>query len=107
MAAGGFWWLCRRLQFALLSVVVHELSVVSPAYPVVRCPRRWQYLVESIRQFPEQEEFLGMVREAGFSLASYTNLSLGVVAIHSGFKLPLPLHRAPTTPASASVGDKE
>ena len=47
----------------------------------------YQYLVESIRRFPDQETFLGMIRDAGFGNASYRNLSLGVAAIHSGWKL--------------------
>ena len=47
----------------------------------------YRYLVESIRRFPRQEELLGMLREAGFRAASFTNLSCGVVAIHSGYKL--------------------
>ena len=47
----------------------------------------YQYLVESIRKFPKQEELLGMVRAAGFGCASYRNLTFGVVAVHSGFKI--------------------
>jgi demethylmenaquinone methyltransferase/2-methoxy-6-polyprenyl-1,4-benzoquinol methylase len=47
----------------------------------------YQYLVESIRRFPDQETFLGMVRDAGFERAAYRNLTLGVAAIHSGWKI--------------------
>ena len=47
----------------------------------------YQYLVESIRKFPDQETFLGMVRSAGFGNAKYRNLTLGVAALHSGWKL--------------------
>jgi len=47
----------------------------------------YQYLVESIRRFPDQETFLGMVRAAGFELAKYRNLTMGVAALHSGWKL--------------------
>jgi ubiquinone/menaquinone biosynthesis methyltransferase len=47
----------------------------------------YQYLVESIRQFPSQDAFKHMIEQAGFSLVSYTNLSGGVCAIHTGFKL--------------------
>lgn len=47
----------------------------------------YQYLVESIRKFPEQEAFAAMIKEAGFKAVTYENLNLGVVAIHSGFKL--------------------
>ncbi|AXI49058.1 bifunctional demethylmenaquinone methyltransferase/2-methoxy-6-polyprenyl-1,4-benzoquinol methylase UbiE [Sulfitobacter sp. SK012] len=47
----------------------------------------YQYLVESIRNFPDQETFLGMVREAGFDNAKYRNLTMGVAALHSGWKI--------------------
>ncbi|MFP4326924.1 MAG: bifunctional demethylmenaquinone methyltransferase/2-methoxy-6-polyprenyl-1,4-benzoquinol methylase UbiE [Paracoccaceae bacterium] len=47
----------------------------------------YQYLVESIRRFPDQETFLGMVRKAGFGQAKYRNLTMGVAALHSGWKL--------------------
>ena len=47
----------------------------------------YQYLVESIRNFPDQETFLGMVKKAGFSNAKYRNLSMGIAALHSGWKI--------------------
>ena len=47
----------------------------------------YQYLVESIRRFPDQETFLEMVRTAGFENARYRNLSLGIACLHSGWKL--------------------
>jgi len=47
----------------------------------------YQYLVESIRRFPSQSAFADMIEQAGFKLVSYKNLSLGVVAVHSAFKL--------------------
>ncbi len=47
----------------------------------------YQYLVESIRKFPDQDTFLGMVRKAGFENAKYRNLSLGIACLHSGWKL--------------------
>ena len=47
----------------------------------------YQYLVESIRNFPDQETFLSMVREAGFENTNYRNLSLGIAALHSGWKI--------------------
>jgi len=47
----------------------------------------YQYLVESIRQFPDQETFARMIRDANFRFVEYENLSCGVAAIHSGFKL--------------------
>ncbi|MEM6760880.1 MAG: bifunctional demethylmenaquinone methyltransferase/2-methoxy-6-polyprenyl-1,4-benzoquinol methylase UbiE [Pseudomonadota bacterium] len=47
----------------------------------------YQYLVESIRRFPDQETFLGMVRDAGFENAKYRNLSMGIACLHSGWKI--------------------
>lgn len=47
----------------------------------------YQYLVKSIRKFPDQETFLGMVRQAGFEQAKYRNLSMGIACLHSGWKI--------------------
>jgi ubiquinone/menaquinone biosynthesis methyltransferase len=47
----------------------------------------YRYLVESIRRFPDQDTLLGMLRDAGFKAASYTNFTFGVVAVHSGYKI--------------------
>ncbi|MAY86195.1 MAG: bifunctional demethylmenaquinone methyltransferase/2-methoxy-6-polyprenyl-1,4-benzoquinol methylase UbiE [Pseudooceanicola sp.] len=47
----------------------------------------YQYLVESIRNFPDQDTFLSMIRAAGFEQARYRNLSMGIAALHSGWKI--------------------
>ncbi len=47
----------------------------------------YQYLVESIRRFPDQERFAEMIRAAGFEQVKYRNLTMGVAALHSGWKL--------------------
>ena len=47
----------------------------------------YQYLVESIRKFPKQDEFKSMIENAGFVNVSYSNLTGGTVAIHSGWKI--------------------
>ena len=47
----------------------------------------YNYLVESIRQFPTQPELTQMFAEAGFSRVKYRNLSNGIVTLHSGWKL--------------------
>ena len=47
----------------------------------------YQYLVESIRKFPDQETFLSMLQNAGFKNNNYRNLSLGIAALHSGWKI--------------------
>ncbi len=47
----------------------------------------YQYLVESIRKFPDQETFLNMIRSGGFENAKYRNLSMGIASLHSGWKI--------------------
>ena len=47
----------------------------------------YQYLVESIRKFPKQEAFAQLIRDAGFSQVTYRNLTGGIAAIHSGWKI--------------------
>jgi demethylmenaquinone methyltransferase/2-methoxy-6-polyprenyl-1,4-benzoquinol methylase len=47
----------------------------------------YRYLVESIRRFPDQQTFAGMIRDAGFERVSVRNLTGGIAAIHSGWKL--------------------
>ena len=48
--------------------------------------RSYRYLVESIRQHPNQEALRKMMGEAGFEDVYYHNLSGGVVALHVGFR---------------------
>ena len=47
----------------------------------------YQYLVESIRQFPKPGAFAGMIGQAGFSRVSWQSFSGGIVALHSGWRL--------------------
>jgi len=47
----------------------------------------YEYLIESIRKFPKQETFAGMIRAAGFEQVSYRNLTGGVAAMHSGWRI--------------------
>jgi len=47
----------------------------------------YRYLVESIREFPDQDTFAGMIGHAGFEQVKYRNLSGGIAAIHSAWRL--------------------
>ncbi|MBO9097060.1 MULTISPECIES: bifunctional demethylmenaquinone methyltransferase/2-methoxy-6-polyprenyl-1,4-benzoquinol methylase UbiE [unclassified Rhizobium] len=47
----------------------------------------YQYLVESIRKFPNQQDFATMIRQADFSRVTFTNYTGGIAALHSGWKL--------------------
>lgn len=44
------------------------------------------YLADSIKAFPKQEEFCGMLNAAGFDHVTYENLAFGAVAIHTAVK---------------------
>ena len=45
----------------------------------------YQYLVESIRRFPDQATFADMMRHAGFDRVTWTNFTGGVAALHQGW----------------------
>jgi demethylmenaquinone methyltransferase/2-methoxy-6-polyprenyl-1,4-benzoquinol methylase len=47
----------------------------------------YRYLAESIRTFPDQDELADMLRQAGFARVEVRNLSGGIAAIHSGWRL--------------------
>ncbi|MEX2451774.1 MAG: bifunctional demethylmenaquinone methyltransferase/2-methoxy-6-polyprenyl-1,4-benzoquinol methylase UbiE [Rhodospirillales bacterium] len=47
----------------------------------------YRYLAESIRRFPNQDAFAAMIGDAGFAQVSYRNLSGGIAAIHSAWRI--------------------
>ncbi|ATX81027.1 demethylmenaquinone methyltransferase [Mariprofundus ferrinatatus] len=47
----------------------------------------YQYLVESIRRFPDQKRFDKLISRAGFDLVRHDNLTGGIVALHRGYKV--------------------
>lgn len=87
----------RFLCLEFSHVVVPGMDAVYDAYSFHVIPRigQWiagdeesyRYLVESIRRFPDQETFAGMIGDAGLGRVSYRNLSGGVVALHSAWRL--------------------
>jgi demethylmenaquinone methyltransferase/2-methoxy-6-polyprenyl-1,4-benzoquinol methylase len=54
---------------------------------VARDAAPYRYLAESIRTFPAQEEFAQRIRAAGFEQVRYRNLTGGIAALHSGWRL--------------------
>jgi demethylmenaquinone methyltransferase / 2-methoxy-6-polyprenyl-1,4-benzoquinol methylase len=67
---------------------LYSFNVIPAMGQVVTGDRdSYQYLVESIRKFPDQEAFAGMIRQAGFGQVSYRNMTMGVAALHSGWKI--------------------
>ena len=54
---------------------------------VARDRASYQYLVESIRRFPDQDTFAAMIEAAGFKRVTYSNFTGGVAALHHGWAL--------------------
>ncbi len=74
----GLQWLYDRYSFNVIPAMGQVVANDRDSY---------QYLVESIRRFPDQEAFAAMIRSAGFEQVKYRNLSMGIAALHSGWKL--------------------
>ncbi|MCP4120818.1 MAG: class I SAM-dependent methyltransferase, partial [Bacteroidetes bacterium] len=49
-------------------------------------PDAYNYLIESIREFPGQQEMANMIATAGLSNVTYRNLSFGIACIHRAMK---------------------
>ncbi len=47
----------------------------------------YEYLINSIEKFSSQDEFFKQIKKQNFSNVSYRNLSGGIVAIHSAWKI--------------------
>ena len=47
----------------------------------------YQYLVESIRTFPDQQTFANLIRKVGFAHVKWQNLTGGIAALHGGWKI--------------------
>jgi demethylmenaquinone methyltransferase/2-methoxy-6-polyprenyl-1,4-benzoquinol methylase len=47
----------------------------------------YQYLAESIRKFPDQDTFTDLITDAGLEQVKYRNLSGGIVAMHSAWRI--------------------
>ena len=47
----------------------------------------YEYLVQSIKHFVNQDELIDLMKQSNFEKCSYRNLSGGIVSIHSGWKI--------------------
>jgi len=74
----GLRWLYDRYSFNVIPPLGRALANDRDSY---------QYLVESIRRFPDQLAFAGMIRDAGFDMVRHRDLSMGVAALHSAWKI--------------------
>ncbi|MEM9842851.1 MAG: class I SAM-dependent methyltransferase [Pseudomonadota bacterium] len=66
----------------------YSFSVIPNAGKLIAGDREsYQYLIESIRQFPDQDTFKAEIEAAGFSRVSVTNFSGGIAALHFGWAI--------------------
>jgi demethylmenaquinone methyltransferase / 2-methoxy-6-polyprenyl-1,4-benzoquinol methylase len=83
------------LEFSAIDVAVLDKVYDLYSFNVIPMIGNWvigdeepyRYLVESIRKFPNQARFAAMVEAAGFGKVAVRNLSGGIAAMHSGWKL--------------------
>jgi demethylmenaquinone methyltransferase/2-methoxy-6-polyprenyl-1,4-benzoquinol methylase len=83
------------LEFSTLQIGVLERAYERWSFDVLPRVGRvvagdadsYRYLAESIRMFPDQETLAGMLADAGFARVKFSNLSGGIAAIHSGWRL--------------------
>ena len=66
----------------------YSFNIIPPMGKIIaNDSESYQYLVESIRKFPNQEKFLKMINNAGFDNTKYRNLTMGIACLHSGWKI--------------------
>ena len=66
---------------------LYSYAIIPPLGQYVTGDRdSYQYLVESIRAFPQREELCTRLRDAGFDMARATPLTFGIVNIHEAWK---------------------
>jgi demethylmenaquinone methyltransferase/2-methoxy-6-polyprenyl-1,4-benzoquinol methylase len=67
---------------------LYSFNIIPPLGGMVTGDRdSYRYLVESIRRFPKPQVFADMIADAGLRRASFTRMTGGVVALHSGWRL--------------------
>jgi demethylmenaquinone methyltransferase/2-methoxy-6-polyprenyl-1,4-benzoquinol methylase len=78
-----------KINNELIRLLYQQYSKMIPILGkyIVGSSEPYSYLIESIDQFYTQEELLFLMKNVGFSNVEYRNLSNGISAIHSGWKI--------------------
>ena len=78
-----------KIQNSSLNFIYKNYSKLIPTIGklVVGEYKPYQYLTKSIENFVNQDELINLMKKNGFKKCSYTNLSGGIVSIHSGWKI--------------------
>lgn len=78
-----------KIQNSNLEFVYNKYSKIIPyiGKVIVGEKEPYEYLVKSIKEFINQDELIELMNKNKFQNCSYRNLSGGIVAIHSGWKI--------------------
>jgi len=78
-----------KIQNSSLNFIYQNYSKLIPSIGkiVVGEKKPYEYLVESIKNFVNQDELIDLMKKNGFEKCTYRNLSGGIVSIHSGWKI--------------------
>ncbi|ORM39975.1 2-methoxy-6-polyprenyl-1 [Babesia sp. Xinjiang] len=77
---------CENNLLAALYDKYADFVIPTLGHYVANDRKAYQYLIDSIRSFPTQEELADMLTKLNYTLVAYRNLTGGIVAIHSAFK---------------------
>ena len=78
-----------KIQNENIEFIYKQYSKIIPLIGkyIVGQKKPYEYLIESIEKFINQEELLELMKKNGFEKCNYRNLSNGIVSIHSGWKI--------------------
>ena len=78
-----------KIQNSSLNFIYENYSKIIPSIGkiIVGEKKPYEYLVESIKNFVNQDELIDLMKENRFEKCTYRNLSGGIVSIHSGWKI--------------------
>mgnify|MGYP001272153895 CR=1 FL=1 len=78
-----------KIDNELLNFLYKNYSKIIPAFGkyIVGSSKPYEYLINSIEAFHNQEQLLELITKNGFAHVEYRNLSNGISAIHSGWKI--------------------
>ena len=78
-----------KVNNEVLSLIYKKYSKLIPNLGkyIVGKSEPYEYLIKSIDEFYSQEELLGLIKSTGFENTEFRNLSGGIAAIHSGWKI--------------------
>ena len=78
-----------KIDNEIINLLYQQYSKAIPLVGkyIVGSSKPYDYLIKSINEFYSQEELVSLMKNNGFSNIEYRNLSTGISAIHSGWKI--------------------